>query len=361
MLAFALAASLFTGLATGILPALRSSPLNLTAALNDGGHASMGVSGRRLRSSLVAAEIALSLALLTGAGLLIRSFVAIVSVNPGFQAEQVTAIELNPPPGRFTTWAAWHDFFSDVVIRVRSMPGVTSVATTTNLPLSGVDASLPIVVEHGAASPANRAAQISAASPGYFRTMGIPLVAGREFTPSDETGKVGVAIVNERFARMFFPGENPIGKRAQPFFGGPAMREIIGVVADVHHTALTANADPIFYTLAAQAGPGRLIVPRALASRPRRARARGACGSARHRSRPTDWLGDDHGGIAVALSGASAILRDAARCIRGDGNRPGGARALCSDGSTGRPAKPRDGHPPSARRTRRGCVWTLAW
>jgi putative ABC transport system permease protein len=260
VLTFAFAASLFTGLATGMLPAMRSSSVDLSAALNDGAHASTGVAGRRLRASLVAAEIALSLALLTGAGLLIRSFIAIVSVDPGFRAEQVTAIELKPPPGRFTTWAPWHDFFSEVIIRVRSMPGVVSVATATNLPLSGVDRSLPIVVEHGAATPANRAAQISAASPGYFRTMGIPLLAGREFAPSDETGKVGVAIVNERFARTFFPGENPIGKKARPFFGGPTMREIIGVVADVHHTALTANADPIYYTLAAQATPGPLTV-----------------------------------------------------------------------------------------------------
>jgi putative ABC transport system permease protein len=213
-----------------------------------------------MRSWLLAGEIAISVVLLTAAGLLIRSFARIISVDPGFRAESVTAFEINPLRRRYPTFAAWHSLFLQLTAGVEKLPTVTSVALTSSLPLSGHSTTVGIVVEGGARESPNIHADAIAVSPGYFRTMRIPLIAGRDFQRNDETGTTPVAIVSERFAHTFFPGQSPLGKKVRPVVGGLLMREIVGVVADVHQASLSSSADAEIYLLAAHNGSGPLTL-----------------------------------------------------------------------------------------------------
>jgi putative ABC transport system permease protein len=145
-----------------------------------------------------------------------------------------------------------HRAFADQLLsRAQAIPGVSSAAIVHNLPISGRRMAGPVVIENREPDPSRPSAHIGFVSPGYFRTMGIRLLRGRDFEPAD-ADRGWVAIVNETFARTYFPGENPIGKKARTRFGPPIMKEIVGVVADVHQIDLTHPAEPVFYTFAAQ-------------------------------------------------------------------------------------------------------------
>lgn len=262
VLAFTAAITLLTGLLVGVLPALRGSRLNLGQSLKEHGPATGGVSTQRLRGALIVAEVVLSVVLLTGAGLLLRSFIAMTTVDPGFQPDGITTFRIALPTYRYPDTAARLGFFQQLLERTRALPGVTSAGLTRNLPVSGSSMTSPALIEGQEREPGSEPTQASAVTPGYFRAMGIRLMRGRTFTAGDRSGNTPVAIVDEAFVRRYLKGEDPIGKRARTMFGQPVLREIIGVVADVKHAGLTADAPPFFYTPLAQdpAGAGVLVV-----------------------------------------------------------------------------------------------------
>jgi putative ABC transport system permease protein len=247
VLAFASIISLLTGLIAGVFPALRSAAPDLTPALKKSPRGTAALDrGDRLRGSLVIAEVALSVVLLASAGLLLRSFVAILSVNPGFQPEHVTAFDIALPRHKYGPGAAvalW-DVPGQLVQRTVRIPGVSAAATTADLPISGRNEAEPVVIEGQPLDPAKPHARRSAVSPGYFQAMGIPLQAGRGFRDLETTG---VVIVNERFVRVFFPDGNALGKNVRFALGGRDVKQIVGVVGDVHHTGLTSLPEPVLY------------------------------------------------------------------------------------------------------------------
>jgi predicted permease len=251
VLAFTVVISLITGLITGAFPVLRSRSRDLTPTLKEGGHqATTGRARGRVRAALVIAEVALSVVLLIGAGLLLRSFLAIVAVDPGFRPEHVTTFDLTLPHYKYDVMG--HRAFSaQLVTRVKAIPGVTSAAIVHNLPISGRRMMGPVQVENRERDPTRPPAHVGFISPGYFQTMGIRLLSGRDFEPRD-ADRGWVAIVNEAFVRAYFPNEDPIGKKARTLFGPPNMKEIVGVVADVRQIGLTQPPEPVFYTYSAQ-------------------------------------------------------------------------------------------------------------
>jgi putative ABC transport system permease protein len=251
VLGFAFAISLLTGVLAGTLPALRSAARDLTPMLKEAGQQASATRARgRLRAALVVAELALSVLLLIGAGLLIRSFVAMTSVDPGFRPERVTTFDLTLPAYRYHVMEH-RNFTNGLLARVQAVPGVAAAAVVHNLPISGRRMVGPVLLENRERDPAQPPVHVGFVSPGFFRTMGIRMVSGRDFEPAD-ADRGWVAIVNESFARTFFPGENPVGKKARTLFGPPNLKEIVGVVADVHQIGLTQSPEPVFYTYSAQ-------------------------------------------------------------------------------------------------------------
>ena len=262
VLAFALVVTLASSAIAGVASVARISGGDMTLALRDGGPTTTGVAIGGLSQTIVIGQVALTLVLLTGAGLLTRSFLTMVATSPGFRTEHLTAFEFRTPSNKYGTWSAWHGFYSQLTSRLRAMPGVVGVATARNLPLSGKSVSAPMVIEGRMVSATNLPAQLAAASPHFFETMGLRVTAGRDFNEEDENGTASVAIINERFARLFFPNESPLGKKVRPFFGGQTMRQIIGIVTDVHQTSIAVQPEPVLYTLAAQdpSAPLTLVV-----------------------------------------------------------------------------------------------------
>ncbi len=255
VLGFALAVSLVTGLAAGVVPSVRFSRPDLTAPLRQGGVRSTGgVRANRLRAGLVVAEVALSLVLLTGAGLLGKSFLAILGVESGFDARRVHTFHLSLPDYRYADQRAGLVFADRLLERLEAIPAVEHAGLTRNLPLSGRSMTAPVRVEgvEAEALSGRPQAQVSSVTPDYFRAMGIALRAGRPFSGADDGEVPPVAIVNETFARTYFPGEDPIGKRARTLFGSSEMKTIVGVVADVHHLSPTREVAPKFYQPLAQ-------------------------------------------------------------------------------------------------------------
>jgi predicted permease len=256
VLTFALGISLLTGILAGIVPALRFSRPDLTSPLRQasGRRIAGGLRANRLRSALVIAEVALSVVLLVGAGLTVRSFLSIMSVDTGLDAQRVLTFDISLPSYRYPDESSRLAFGDLLLERVRALPGVEQAGLTRNLPLSGRRMTAPVRVqgvpdEDLADRPHS---QVSSVTPGYFRAMGIRLVDGRTFTEADDERAPPVAIVNETFARTFLPGRDPIGRRARTLFGSEEMKEIVGVVADVHHLTLTREAEPKFYQPMAQ-------------------------------------------------------------------------------------------------------------
>jgi putative ABC transport system permease protein len=240
VLGFAVAVSVATGLIFGLVPALQATRLNLRDVLNEEGRGSAGggVRHRRLRSTLVVAEIALALVLLVGAGLMLRSFSALVRVDAGFDPSNLLVVDMPLSPALYGDDLPRTTMVERVVGRVRQLPGVTSAAVTTGLPMSGGGATIHFnIAGRPPRGPEEyRLAGYRAVTPGYFETLGIPLRRGRTFTERDRDGAPLVAVVNESLARQHFVGIDPIGQRfaigteadaETPFF------EIVGVVGDV--------------------------------------------------------------------------------------------------------------------------------
>jgi putative ABC transport system permease protein len=254
VLLFTLGLSLLSGLVFGLAPAWQVSKPDLNSALKEGGRQTSGGS-HRLRSSLVIFEVALSLVLLVGAGLLLRSFMSLLKTNPGFNPHNVLTMHLVLPGARYKEEPQRDSFYRDLVQRVKALPGIESTAVVNYLPLGGANSSDAYLVE-GAAEPPPGQENIGryrVCSPHYFQTMEIPILKGRSFIEQDRAGAHPVVIVNEAFTRKHWPTNDAIGKRIR--FYGPLERapwmEIIGVVRDVKHE-LNLAVTPEFYLPHAQ-------------------------------------------------------------------------------------------------------------
>jgi putative ABC transport system permease protein len=252
VLAFAIGLAVLTGLLFGILPALRISHLDPSLALREGTRSVAGGRGQhRLQTVLVIGETALGLVLLVGAGLLIRSFVSVLHVDPGFDPHGVFTARLNLPDNGYK-----HDqkiqFFDQLMPRIAALPGVKSVSAGWPLPMAGGGLGISFALDGYQGEKADRPVeQAGLALPGFFETMRIPLVAGRTFTAQDKSSSAPVAIVSQAFANKYFAGANPIGKHIQPGLGDGTLdqpvREIVGVVGNIKRRGLTTQSDPQFY------------------------------------------------------------------------------------------------------------------
>ena len=252
VLLFAAITSILTGVVFGVLPALRMSRLDPALALREGTRSvTSGRGQHRLHGGLVIAETAIGLVLLIGAGLLIRSFVRVLNVDPGFDPHQVLTAEIDLPDKQYPG-VKGPQFFDELLARVAALPGVQSVAAGYPLPLSHGDFTIGFQVE-GRPVPEGRepAESVSVVTPGFFHTLRIPLLAGRDFLPTDDSKAPAVVIVNQAFVKKYFPGEDAVGKRFQPGLGDGVtdqpMRQIVGVVADVKRNGITANTKPQYY------------------------------------------------------------------------------------------------------------------
>ncbi len=255
---FTLGVSLLTGLLFGLAPALKASKLDLTESLKDDSRGSIGGRGARLRTALVAAEIALSVVLLVGAGLLIRSFWRLQAVPSGFRADNVLTLRLVQASTRYSEPVQFAQFYAQVLERVEGLPGVRAAGFINAVPLSGSNTNFGFAIEGRPPQPPgqNLTADFRVASPDYFRVMGIPLLKGRSFTAQDHTQASRVALINEATARRHFPDQNPLGQSIR--IDGPP-RLIVGVVGNVKHASLASDMEADIYVPYQQAGRVRSL------------------------------------------------------------------------------------------------------
>jgi putative ABC transport system permease protein len=251
VLGFTLALSLLAGALFGLAPAWQATRVSLNEELKGSGRgASGGKRQNRARSLLVASEIALSVVLLAGAGLLIKSFLRLQAVNPGFEAENSLAIRLSLPKAQYSNRAAVTAFYEKLRPRLESLPGVEAVGFVSALPLSGTLFSIPFTIEGRGTSPdeAHRA-DYRAVDAGYFRALKIPLIAGREFNERDAAETPPVALISQNLARRHWPQGSPLGARLRINDNnqGPRPVEVVGVVGDVKHLSLDGEPEPHIY------------------------------------------------------------------------------------------------------------------
>ncbi|HZU24730.1 MAG TPA: ABC transporter permease [Bryobacteraceae bacterium] len=256
VLAFVLVVSVLTGILFGLAPAWSISRVDPASGLRDGARG-IASARHRLHDWLVIGETALGLVLLAASGLLIRSLVRTLDADPGFDPRHVMTAALDVP---FTAYPKLEHvrFYDDLMSRVSALPGVESVAASYPLPLSGNEFTIDFQIEGRPVTPGDEPyTQLAIVTPEFFRTLRIPVLAGRAFTVRDDSRGAPVMIVNQKFARRFFPGENPIGKRVQPGLADGILkhpwREIVGVVGDVKVHGLTTEAEAQYYLPFAQA------------------------------------------------------------------------------------------------------------
>ena len=243
--------SLVTGLLFGLVPAIVSAHA-LNDAVREGGRHGGGPRARRVLSTLVAAEVALSLVLLAGAGLLVRSFIRLSSINPGFRADGLFTARVQLPGARYGTPERSSGFYSDFLARISALPGVQSAAGVTFLPLAaggGIGTSFWRTDQPAPGPGQAPSTDVRPVTPGFFRTMGIPHVMGRDFAASDRDDSPAVAIVNETLVRQHLSDGNPLGKRLHVNVGRPERLdyEVVGVVGDIKLATLDAQVRPTVY------------------------------------------------------------------------------------------------------------------
>jgi putative ABC transport system permease protein len=252
--AFTAAIAVLTGLLFGIAPALHMARTDLIAALREGSRGNaIGFRRNRLRSFLVTGEVALALILLGGAGLLMRSFYRLQSMDPGFDPHGVLTFRTNLPGAKYANNEQRTAFYRQALERVRSVPGVTAAGAGQIFPLSGDDYILSFQQIGKPPLPpgSNRSAAYYSVTPGYLQALRIPLKAGREFTERDDAAGAPVALISEGMARQFYANENPLGQRIQ-MGNGSKPAEIVGVVGDVRDQELESLGRPAVYQPAAQ-------------------------------------------------------------------------------------------------------------
>jgi putative ABC transport system permease protein len=251
VLAFTALASLVTGVIFGLAPALQSARADVNDALRESGRTGAGARQQRLRNTFVIAEIALALVLLVGAGLTLKSFWRLQAVEPGFNPDGVLTMRMLLP---FTTHRGIPEratFFRQVLERLRAMPGVASAGAVSRIPMARGNNSGTMTGENSVVGPNDPQVEVEMrwASPQYFQTMGIALLGGRDLNDADAEGTLPVAVVDESFARRFYPNEDPVGKRIKR--GGPnsarPWKTIVGVVRQVRNQRLDATSLPQAY------------------------------------------------------------------------------------------------------------------
>jgi putative ABC transport system permease protein len=251
MLAFTLLAAIGTGLLFGLVPALHGTGSRLAGRLS-ASRGSSDAEGHRLRDALVIAEIALALVLAIGSGLLIRSFWRMMGVNPGFNPDRLTTFSVALPGTRYPRADQRQAFFDRLLASVSSLPSVEAAGSVNRLPFSGTNTPVGIEIE-GQAAPVRPDANVvdrRVANRDYFRTAGIPLVAGRSFDEYDSASALlRVAIINETLAHKAWPGQSPISRRVRlSLLSGPGpWLSVVGVVGDVKHHGLDVPAYPELY------------------------------------------------------------------------------------------------------------------
>jgi len=251
VLEFTLAISLLTGIVFGLVPAVQASRLDLQDALKEGTtRTAGGTAQHRLRNALVVSEIALSLVLLAGAGLLMKSLLRLLEVNPGFETQNLLAAEISAPDARYSDQQRNETFLRQVLDRVGSIPGVRGAGLIDVTPLHG-GGTTGFAVEGRPAPPPGQAPEANTrdVSPNYFSVMGIPLVRGRFFTDQDKSGSPLVLIINETLADKVFPGQDAVGHRFVFIFDShPTAAEIVGVVGDEKLGSLDQRTTPVLYS-----------------------------------------------------------------------------------------------------------------
>jgi predicted permease len=247
VLGFTLLVAVLTGLIFGLAPALQISKPDLNNSLKDTGKGVPGGSrGGRLRSGLVIAEMALALLLLIGSGLLMKSFVLLQRVDPGFNPNQVVTLRVFLNRTHYQAMPQVVNFYSQLLDREKTVPGVQAVAAISTLPLSGNETDTSFMIEGRPQPPPNQepVAWYNSVSPDYFRAMEMRVLKGRTFTDHDDEKSPLVVIISETMARRYWPNEEPLGRR----LGHPDhWREVVGVVKDVKHFGLDADAPPTMY------------------------------------------------------------------------------------------------------------------
>ena len=240
VLGFTLLLSLVTGMGFGLVPAIEASQIHPHEAIREGARGSSSMRQRRLRSILVAGEIALALMLVTGAGLLIRSFARLERTPSGFRPDHVLSMRLSLPPTKYASQESKAAFYRRILERVEQIPGVQSAGLVTVLPIQDYGINGDFTIEGRAPFPKANApmAEQRAASPGYFSALGIPLIEGRYFRESDSAAARPVAIINQAMAKRFWPKGGAIGSRIQE--GQDKWEAIVGIVGDVKQSGLTA-------------------------------------------------------------------------------------------------------------------------
>ncbi|MGH7655430.1 MAG: ABC transporter permease, partial [Gemmatimonadaceae bacterium] len=242
VLIFALVLSIATGLLFGIVPALHATRATLQGTLREAGRSVAG-GARALRSMLVIGEVALAVVLVAGAGLMGRSFVALTRIDPGFRPDHLLAVNFMIDNARHGDH--WQQYYHDVIDKARTVPGATSVAAVNFAPFRGGGEQIGFnppgyVVRAGEDPPLANMLNIS---DGYFHTIGATMLAGREYLPSDRADGPSVIVVNEAFAKKWFPGQNAVGK----FIGIGKLAEIVGVVRDFRQQAIDEPAPETIY------------------------------------------------------------------------------------------------------------------
>jgi len=261
VLAFGFLASVLCGVFFGLIPALQSSRSNPSESLKEGERGSTSNRGQT-RSALAIVEVGLSLVLLVGAGLLVKSFARLMDVSPGFNPDHLLTFNLGLPST--TDPARQLAFYRQIVERLQALPGVQAVGAVSRLPLSGGNSSRSFSVS---GSERDHNADIRVSTPDYFRTMGIPLLKGRTFNESDVESSLKLAVVNDALARTVFPGQDPIGKQLTKFGPDNLTLQIIGVVGNVRHVGLdTAPRSEIYQLLGQAQWPSMFVAIRSATS-----------------------------------------------------------------------------------------------
>ena len=253
VLAFTAFLALFSGVLAGILPALRFTKTDVNEALKQGQNRGSSDSGSKTRGLLVVSEVALSLVLLIGAGLMIRTLYQLSNVRPGFDPNGQLTMTVSIPANKFATSAAYIAFFERVLQQVRATPGVDSAAVIDDLPMGNGGSHQPFSIEGQPVVPMADQPEVDVRliSPGYLHTMRVPLLTGRDLTDADVAGRTPIVLISESMAKRFWPNENPLGKHLTMTFYPGVAREIVGVVGDVKLDSLdeTRPTETIYWPL----------------------------------------------------------------------------------------------------------------
>jgi putative ABC transport system permease protein len=249
VLLFAVAVSVLTGILFGLVPAWQASRAGIAGVLKEGGRSSVAASGRWMRGALLVVEVALSLVLLVGAALLLRSFAQLTDVDPGFRADRVLAFRVSLPQASYPESQQRGAFYDRLIAQLEALPQVRAAGMIQTLPMRG-DYMLSFEIQGRPAPPpgSELSANYRIVSPHYFTTLNVPLKRGRVFTERDDTDKAPmVAIVDEAFVARHFPNEDPIGRGIDIGNGTDGFFEIVGVVGDVRSYSLDETAPPTMY------------------------------------------------------------------------------------------------------------------